>query len=126
HHRGHLTSLLEVITARASFGGAVLSDEVGLTVADTGVEGADAIAAAASMLLTLADRLSTSGQPAPVGFVARDGEGHLVLHRIFTAGEQRYVLTAVAKSGALGPDTLDPVLPELRRILAADTAGDAR
>ncbi|MCA9550146.1 MAG: hypothetical protein KC933_08930 [Myxococcales bacterium] len=117
-HRGHLGHLLREVAARAGLSTMILSDEVGLPLAATSADASEALAAAASLLLTLADRLASTGQPAPVGVVTRDVEGHLTLHRIFSLDDERYVLTAVSKGTVLAPDSMDPVLPQLRQLLA--------
>jgi hypothetical protein len=121
-HRGHLGQLLAEVAQRAGLSTMILSDEVGLPLAATAADGSEALAAAASLLLTLADRLASTGQPAPIGAVSRDVEGHLTLHRIFACGEERYVLTAVAKGTVLAPDSLDPILPQLRQLLIQRSA----
>lgn len=116
-HRGHLEGLLEEVASRASLTYVVLSDEAGLPLAASRADSPEAVAAAASVVLTLADRLEDSGQPAALGAVVHDAEGRRVLHRIFDAGSERYVLTAVAEGVTFGPDALDPVLPRVRRLL---------
>lgn len=116
-HRGHLEGLLDEVARRAALTYVVLSDEAGLPLAASRADSPEAVAAAASVVLTLADRLEHSGQPTAVGAVVHDAESRRILHRIFTAGRERYVLTAVAEGVTLGPDALDPVLPRVRRLL---------
>ncbi len=116
-HRGHLSQLLATVADRAALSTVILSDEAGLPLAEASAEASEALAAAASLLLTLTDRLDSSGQPAAVGAVVRDTEGRLVLHRIFLAGGERYVLTGVSKGTSLSPEALDPVLPQIRQLL---------
>lgn len=116
-HRGHLSRLLVAVAERAALSAVILSDEAGLPLAEASSDASETLAAAASLLLTLSDRLSRSGQPGAVGAVVQDSEGRLVLHRIFQAGDERYVLTGVAKGRSLFPDSLDPVLPQIRQLL---------
>lgn len=116
-HRGHLSALLATVADRAALSSVILSDEAGLPLAEASADASEALAAAASLLLTLTDRLDSSGQPAAVGAVVRDTEGRLVLHRIFLAGRERYVLTGVSKGTSLSPEALDPVLPQIRQLL---------
>ncbi len=116
-HRGHLEGLLAAIAERAGLSAVILSDEAGLLLAEAGADATDALAATASLLLTLADRLSNSGQPAAVSAVVQDAEARLIVHRIFFAGSERYVLTGVSKRTTVVPDILDPTLARLRRLL---------
>ena len=40
--------------------------------------------------------------------------------RIFSAGEQRFLLTAVARVGGLNPEALEPAVAKLERVLMRD------
>ncbi len=128
-HRGHLSALLAEIGARAGLETVVLSDGVGLPLADAGAaDGAstcDALAAASAMVLSLSDRLDDSGQPAMRAAVVRDAVGRTVLYRVFEVAEERYVLTGVTEAASVAPDALDPTLPQLRHILRRPTAAVA-
>lgn len=128
-HRGHLSALLAEIAARAGLETVVLSDGVGLPLADAGAadgaSGCDALAAASAMILSLSDRLDDSGQPTMRGAVIRDAAGRTLLYRIFEVAEERYVLTGVTDDASVAPDALDPTLPQLRHILRRPTAAVA-
>ncbi len=128
-NRGHLSGLLDEITRRAGLSAVVLSDAVGLPIADAGTDdGADsgeALAAAAAIVLTLTDRLEQVGQPESLSLVVRDVRGRSVLHRIFDVHNERFVLTGIAESTSLTPDALDATLPQLRHILQKPTAAVA-
>lgn len=120
-HRGHLAALLAEIGERAGLSSLVLSDEVGLPVADANSSASDELAASSALLLRFADRLRDSGQPVLVSAIIRDTEGRIVLHRVFDVGRERYVLTAVAERASLAPDALDPALPQIQNLLRQST-----
>lgn len=116
-HRGHLEALLEEVVSRASLTYVVLSDEAGLPLAASHADSPEAVAASASVVLTLADRMRDTRQPEAVGAVVHDAQSRRIVHRIFSTGRERYVMTAVCEGLTLGPDALDPVLPRIRRLL---------
>lgn len=116
-HRGHLSKLLAAVAAHAGLAAVVLSDDAGLLLAETAAESSEGLAAAGSLLVTLTDRLDSFGQPGVIGAVVRDAQSRWLLYRIFMAGPERYVLIGVSDEAALAPHTLDPVLPQIRRLL---------
>lgn len=120
--RDELPRLLEAIANTAGFTSVVLSDEVGLPLASNDrADDAEIIAGIWSLLLTIADRVAASGAPAPLSVVVHDAEGRAILHRIFSAGRHRFLLTAVSRSDRLAPESLDPALANLERVLTRDT-----
>jgi len=120
--RDRLPELLEAIAHAGGFGTVLVSDEAGLPLAtSSGAEHTDLLAGVWSMLLTIADRVVTTGGPAPLSVLVQDADGQTLLHRIFVAGQQRYLLTAVGRSGhALSPTTLDPAISKLEAMLTHD------
>ncbi len=116
--RGELPRLLDAIAKRGGFESVVLSDDVGLPVAAS-VEAreVDAVAGVASMLLTMADRVTAAGAPEPRAMLVHDAEHRTLVHRVLRARGERFLLTAVGHGTALGVDALDPTVPRLERLL---------
>ncbi len=118
--RGELPRLLDAIANRGSFDAVVLSDDAGLPVAASlRAQDADAVAGAASMLLTMADRVTATGAPEPRAMVVLDAESRTMVHRVLRVRGDRFLLTAVGRGSALGVDVLDPVLSHVERLLEA-------
>lgn len=118
--RGELPDLLRRIAHRGGFTSVILSDEVGLPIATHGgAHVAETLAAVSSLLLKLVDRLATAELPAPIGAVFRDVDNQLLVHRVFSVGGERFVLTAVTRARALNPDVLDPALIRIEALLDA-------
>lgn len=117
--RGELPRLMDAIAKIGNFSTVVLSDEVGLPLAtNQGSPDSEIIAGVWSMLLSIADRVATAGKPAPTAVLVHDAENHMTVHRLFSSGGGRYLLTATGRTGALAPGALDPALDKLQRILA--------
>lgn len=116
---GGLPKLLDAIAERGGFTSVVLSDDVGLPLAaSAGAVDVDTLAGASSLLLTLADRAARDGAPAPQAVVVRDESNQTLLHRIFRVGDERFMLTAVARGVEVATSALDPALGTLERALA--------
>jgi hypothetical protein len=81
--------------------------------------GAVAVSGVSSMLLTFAERSVALGSPAPVAIMVHDEAHRLLLHRLFRVGDERYVLTAIARGRTIQPSTLDPALGKIEQLLAA-------
>lgn len=121
--REHLPTLLDTMARRGAFLAVLLSDEVGLPLAaSSGAKDADVLAGVSSIILTLADRVTRSGGPAPNAVLIRDSANAFILHRIFKVGDERFVVTAVAKGTAVATDALDPALPALEHALEKNQA----
>lgn len=119
--RDRLPDLLEAIARAAGFDTVLVSDEAGLPLAtNAAAEEADQLAGIWSMLLTIADRVVVTGAPAPLSILVQDADGQTIVHRIFSAGQHRYLLTAVGRGGALSPTTLDPAITKLEALLTHD------
>jgi predicted regulator of Ras-like GTPase activity (Roadblock/LC7/MglB family)/gas vesicle protein len=121
--RNHLPRLLDTLAHRGGFSAVLLSDEMGLPLAaSSGARDADVLAGVSSLVLTLADRVTSSGGPAPLSVLLRDASNQRILHRIFSVGSERFLVTAVAKGGEISTDALDPALTALEDILASQAA----
>ena len=79
----------------------------------------DVVAGISSLILTLTDRIAGAGGAAPLAVILRDCSNQRILHRIFTAGGARFLLTAVCKGDDVATDTLDPALGALETVLSA-------
>ena len=98
-------------------------DEMGLPLAaSSGARDADVIAGVSSLVLTLADRVTSSGGASPLSVLIRDSANQRILHRIFTVGKSRFIATAVAQGSEISTDAIDPALAALEEILAAQAA----
>jgi len=121
--RHHLPKLLDMLARRGGFAAVLLSDEMGLPLgASSGARDADVLAGVSSLVFSLADRLETSGGPAPLAVLLRDASNQRVLHRIFSVGGERFLVTAVSKGSELSTDALDPALTALEGVLGAEAA----
>lgn len=119
--REELPRILDAIAKAASLSTLVLSDDSGLPlVASTGSERTEVLAGVWSQLLILADRVVENGDPAPFGMRVLDVDGRVLAHRIFSAGDQRFLLTGVARAGGLSPEALEPAVAKLERVLMRD------
>jgi len=121
--RHHLPRLLDTVVRRGGFATVLLSDDMGLPLAaSSGARDADVIAGVSSLVLTLADRVASSGGAAPMAVLLRDSSNQRILHRIFTVGEERFLVTAVSKGREISTDALDPALAALEDILDPQAA----
>lgn len=117
--RGELPRMMEAIARIGEFSSVVLSDEVGLQLAaNREAEDGETLAGVWSMLLAVADRVAGAGCPAPMAVVVHDAANQTILHRLFSSGGSRFLLTAVGRGRTLPAETLDPALGKLERILA--------
>jgi hypothetical protein len=106
------------IAEKARFETVVLSDEMGLPLAaSSNAEEVDLLAGVAAMLLTVGDRVVTSGGASPMSIVMHDEANKNTVHRIFNVAGVRYMLTAVTRGRYITPEALDPVLAKLGRVL---------
>lgn len=118
-NRGELPRMMDSIAQAGQFSTVVLSDEAGLPLA-VNQDGGDGtlVAGLWSMLLSLADRVTTAGAPSPLAVVVHDAANQMIVHRLFTACGTRFLLTAVSHGRSLSPEILDPALGKLERLLA--------
>jgi hypothetical protein len=115
---GELPRLLDSIAEKGGFESVVLSDDVGLPLAASAkARDVESYAGFSALLLTVADRITQSGAPAPVAIVVRDAAAQQILYRVFGVGTARYMLTAVARGVFLAPEALDPALGKLETAL---------
>lgn len=116
--RSELPALLTAIADEANLTALVLSDESGLPIAQAGSDRrTDTLSATSSVLLSFIDRLAASEMPHPVAAVVHDTEHQRLLYRVFEAGEDRFVLTAVSRGQRIEPDTLDAALGRIESLL---------
>lgn len=117
--RGELPRLMDAIASIGKFSSVVLSDEVGLPLAvNRGSEDGEMHAALWSMLIAIADRSAACGAPVPTALVVHDSANQTLLHRLFSAGGSRFLLTAVCRGRSLPAEALDPALDKIERLLA--------
>jgi hypothetical protein len=115
---GDLPKALTLIADAGGFGTVVLSDNVGLAMANNkGGKDVEVHAGLSSLLLTMVDRVQGNDLPAPIAAVFRDQANQVVVHRVFSVDSERYVLTAVATGKSMAPDILDPTLKTVERII---------
>ena len=115
---GDLPKALTLIADAGGFATVVLSDNVGLAMANNnGGKDVEVHAGLSSLLLTMVDRVQGNDLPAPIAAVFRDQANQVVVHRVFSVGSERYVLTAVATGKSMSPDILDPTLKTVERII---------
>ena len=120
--RDELPKLLEAIAKTGGFSTVLVSDEAGLPLAtNQSANDADMLAGVWSLLLTIADRVVAAGAPAPLAIMVHDAQGRAMLHRIFSADKTRFLLTAVSHTHRLAPESLDPALANLERVLSRDS-----
>lgn len=116
--RSELPRAVDAIAAIGGFSTVVLSDEAGLPLAvSAGSTDGEQLAGLWSMLLAVADRISTAGAPVPVAVVVHDASNQTILHRLFTSGGTRFLLSAVSRGRSLEPEALDPALGKLEQML---------
>ena len=121
--RTHLPRLLDTLVRRGGFAAVLLSDEMGLPLAaSAGARDADVLAGVSSLVLTLADRVSSSGGAAPLAVLLRDSSNQRILHRIFSVNGERFLVTAVSKGNEISTDALDPALAALEDVLGTQAA----
>jgi len=51
-----------------------------------------------------------AGDPIPTAVLVRDAANQLALHRIFSLGGERYIVTAISTGGEVSVDALDAAL----------------
>lgn len=120
-HRGELTHLLDQIAEKGHFGAVLLSDEDGLPLgASSNAKELDRLAAIASLVLLLADRMSRNGGAIPLSLMVHDETNRETLWRILHIGDRRFLLTAVSSGALLTPTALDAALPTVDSVLSAE------
>jgi hypothetical protein len=119
-----LSQLLSTMARRAGFSTVLVTDNNGLPMGQNeGAQHVEVLGASLGLLLTMVDRIAANGAPAPLAVVMRDAENHIAVHRMFKVEGQRYVLTAITSGSFLSPDTLDPTLARIERVLTTKSLG---
>lgn len=117
-----LPPLLEAIASSGGFATVLLSDDSGLLVAaNKSSHRADDSSGLFALMLAMADRMVRGGAHAPRALLVHDDDNQITVHRIFRAGGERYLLSAVTRR-RVGPDVLDAALPSLMATLARHAA----
>lgn len=120
--RSGLRELLDRLAERGGFAAVVLSDEAGLPMAcNHSCTSAETLAGTSSLLLILAERVPRHGAARPHSFVLHDEAGQVTLHRIFSVGSQRYLLSVVSNSAPdfVQPELFDTPIARLRTLLSS-------
>lgn len=118
-HRTDLADVVDQIAEKGNFAAVLLSDDEGWPLAvSSNTRDMDRLAASASLLLLLADRIARDEGPAPLSLMAHDEANMVTLCRIFRVGDQRLSLTAVAAGALLSPTSLDPALVKVSAVLS--------
>ncbi|MFO1219467.1 MAG: hypothetical protein U1E89_13960 [Burkholderiaceae bacterium] len=113
-----LTATLDQMAAKGNFSSVLLCDEQGWRIgASSATADPDRLAATASLLLLLADRMARDGAPAPLSMMLYDAGNCTTLCRIFTVDNHRMTLTVVASGAELTPAAIDPALARLNAML---------
>lgn len=124
-----LTATLDQMAAKGNFSSVLLCDAQGWRVAaSSATADPDRLAATASLLLLLADRMARDGTPAPLSMMLYDAGNTTTLCRIFTVDNHRMTLTVVTSGADLTPAAIDPALARLNAMLlhkepAVDASG---
>jgi hypothetical protein len=118
--RHGVRALLNGIAERGGLGSVVLCDESGLPLGcSAGCQAIETLAGTSSLLLILAERIPRHGAARPHSFVLYDEAGQVTLHRIFTAGDRRYLLSVVTNGVKVQPDMFEAAITRLRALLAS-------
>lgn len=118
--RGDLPRLLDTIAGTSGFSSVMVADSQGLPLATSkDANDIEELSWVSAMMLSLADRITKTGQPRPVALAIHDQSNRTMLHRIFDASGERFLLTAMARGVEVPLDSLDPTLNKLEQLLAA-------
>ena len=93
--------------------------------ASSATQDSERLGATASMLLLMADRIASSGSPAPLSLMLYDTTNTTTLCRIFQVDSHRMTLTVVASGADLTPAAIDPALIKLNAVLLTKDAAAA-
>lgn len=116
--RSDLVRLLDGIAQTGGFVSIHLSDASGLPVASSSdARDTERMSGIASIVFLLAERVERDGGAAPAALVIKDHADRLTLHRIFSIGGKRLLLSAVTTGAELSVRALDPALGRLERAL---------
>ncbi len=114
-----LPRVLDAICEKGGFSSVVLSDDEGLPLASNGAaRNVESLAGTSALFFTLVDRAAERREARPSAVLVQDEGNQVTLHRMFTVGSSRFVLTAVGRGLAVAPGALDAALPKLENALA--------
>ncbi len=125
-HQRDLTAILDQMAGKGNFSSVLLTDAQGWRVAaSSATQDSERLGATASMLLLMADRIASSGSPAPLSLMLYDTTNTTTLCRIFQVDSHRMTLTVVASGADLTPAAIDPALIKLNAVLLTKDAAAA-
>ncbi len=116
--REALAHAMNEIAEAAHFKTVLLSDENGLPIASSRqATDLGRLAAISGYVVMFGEHIRREEDYRPVSLLFNDVSQHQVLSRIFTAGEQRLVLTAVIVNSTLALGALDPAIKKVLAVL---------
>jgi hypothetical protein len=122
-HQRDLTAILDQMADKGNFSSVLLTDAQGWRVAaSSATQESERLGATASLLLLMADRIASSGSPAPLSLMLYDTTNTTTLCRIFQVDSHRMTLTVVASGADLTPAAIDPALVKLNAVLLSKDA----
>ena len=125
-HQRDLTAILDQMADKGNFSSVLLTDAQGWRVAaSSATQDSERLGATASLLLLMADRIASSGSPAPMSLMLYDTANSTTLCRIFQVDSHRMTLTVVARGADLTPAAIDPALVKLNAVLLSKDAAAA-
>jgi len=118
--RRELVPLLDKIAEVGRFETVLLTNEEGLQLAaNSGAHHAERLAAAATRLSLVAEKISGEHDMAPLSVMLRDASDATTLCRIFRVQDQTLTLTALSNDPRLTSVALDPALAKVQVALTA-------
>jgi len=117
--RRELVPLLDKIADVGRFETVLLTNEEGLPLAaNSGARHAERIAAAATRMALVAEKIADTDGTAPLSVMLRDSSDATTLCRIFRVQHQRLMLTALSNDSRLASVALDPAVAKIELSLA--------
>ena len=118
-----LPELLDAIAEAGHFSTVMLSDNAGLPVATStniaaSPDSIERLVGATSLMLVVADRADTNGEPRPLGFVVHDESNRMACYRIFEVDGNRFLLMVTTRARQLLPSSLDPIVGKVEATLS--------
>lgn len=116
--RRELVPLLDRIADVGRFETVLLTNEEGLPLAaNSGARHAERLAAAATRMALVAEKIADADGTAPLSVMLRDSADATTLCRIFRVQDQRLVLTALSNDSRLVSVALDPAVTKIELLL---------
>lgn len=116
--RRELVPLLDRIADVGRFETVLLTNEEGLPLAaNSGARHTERLAAAATRMALVAEKIAEADGTAPLSAMLRDSADATTLCRIFRVQDQRLVLTALSNDSRLVSVALDPAVTKIELLL---------